>query len=396
MQNKTRGALTALDKEEWAPEPEIVEPAIAARTRWRRPLMIGAVVLIALAAAVFGARWFLVGRYLETTDDAYLQADSVTVSPKIAGYVAEVAVGDNQQVTAGQVLVRIDDRDYKAELAQSEAQLASANADLRNVEAQIVQQKARLAANDAQIASAGALLDYAGSESARYRNLVESGAVSQQKSQLAQTDLKRSNAALGEAKAMLETARAQLAILETQRDKAAAAIQSAEAMREQSRLRLSFTTITAASDGAVGDRSVRVGQFVQPGSRLITIVPVHDIYLIANFKETQLGHMYRGEHVSFTLDAFPDLTLEGTIDSLAPGTGAQFALLPAENATGNFTKIVQRVPVKIRIDPKALHGVDLRPGLSATATVDTRTAPEGARTTLAPTPPSPAPAAPAK
>jgi membrane fusion protein (multidrug efflux system) len=396
MQNKTRGALTALDNEEWAPEPEIVEPAIAARTRWRRPLMIGAVVLILLAAAVFGARWFLVGRYLETTDDAYLQADSITVSPKIAGYVADVAVGDNQQVTAGQVLVRIDDRDYKAELAQSEAQLASANADLRNVEAQIVQQKARLAANDAQIASAGASLDYAGSESARYRNLVETGAVSQQKSQLAQTDLKRSNAALGEAKAMMETARAQLAILETQRDKAAAAIQSAEAMREQSRLRLSFTTITAASDGAVGDRAVRVGQFVQPGSRLITIVPVHDIYLVANFKETQLGHMYRGEHVSFTLDAFPDLTLEGTIDSLAPGTGAQFALLPAENATGNFTKIVQRVPVKIRIDPKGLRGVDLRPGLSATATVDTRTAPEGTRTTLAPTAPPAPPAAPAK
>ena len=173
------------------------------------------------------------------------------------------------------------------------------------------------------------------------------------------------------------------------------AIQSAEAMREQSRLRLSFTTITAASDGAVGDRAVRVGQFVQPGSRLITIVPVHDIYLVANFKETQLGHMYRGEHVSFTLDAFPDLTLEGTIDSLAPGTGAQFALLPAENATGNFTKIVQRVPVKIRIDQGALHGVDLRPGLSATVTVDTRTAPEGTRTTLAPTAPSAPPAAPA-
>jgi membrane fusion protein (multidrug efflux system) len=129
---------------------------------------------------------------------------------------------------------------------------------------------------------------------------------------------------------------------------------------------------------------VRVGQFVQPGSRLITIVPVHDIYLVANFKETQLGHLYRGDRVRFTLDAFPDLTLEGAVDSVAPGTGAQFALLPAENATGNFTKIVQRVPVKILIDPNSLHGVDLRPGLSATATVDTRTAPEGARTTLAP------------
>ncbi|MDB5396024.1 MAG: emrK [Rhodospirillales bacterium] len=385
MQNKPRGALSALENEDWMAEPEL-EPATAARTRWRRSLMIGAVALILIAGAVFGARWMLVGRYLETTDDAYLQADTITVSPKIAGYVAEVAVDDNQQVTAGQVLVRIDDRDYRAELAQSEAQLASAKAELRNVEAQIVQQKTRLAANVAQIASAGAQFDYAGSESERYRNLVESGAVSRQRSQLAQTDLKRSNAALGEARAMLETARAQLAVLETQHDKAAAAIQSAEAIGEQSRLRLSFTTITAASDGAVGDRSVRVGQFVQPGSRLITIVPVHDIYLVANFKETQLGQMYRGERVRFTLDAFPGLQLEGTIDSLAPGTGAQFALLPAENATGNFTKIVQRVPVKIKIDPNSQYGVDLRPGLSATATVDTRTAPEGARTTLAPAP----------
>jgi membrane fusion protein (multidrug efflux system) len=375
MQGKQRGNLAAVDIEALSAEE--------GRTRWRRPLVIGAVAFFVLTGAAFAAHWLLVGRYLETTDDAYLQADSATVSPKIAGYIAEVAVGDNQLVAPGQVLVRIDDRDYRAELAQSEAQLKAAAADLRNVEALITQQSARIAASEAQVASAGAQSSYAGGESERYRGLVESGAVSRQKAQLAQTDLKRSNAGLDEARAMLATARAELAVLESQRDKAKAAIENAEAMREQSRLRLSFTTISATDAGVVGDRSARAGQFVQPGSRMMTIVPVHAIYLVANFKETQLGHLYRGERVSFVLDTFPDQTLEGEVDSLAPGTGAQFALLPAENATGNFTKIVQRVPVKIRIDPDSLHGIELRPGLSATATVDTRTAPLSGRTTLA-------------
>jgi membrane fusion protein (multidrug efflux system) len=375
-----RGNLAAVDTEAIAVDD--------GRTRWRRPLVIGAVAVFVMAGAAFGAHWLLVGRYMETTDDAYLQADSATVSPKIAGYVAEVAVGDNQPVAAGQVLVRIDDRDYRAELAQSEAQLRSAGADLRNVDALIAQQSARIAASEAQVASAGAQSSYAGGESERYRGLVESGAVSRQKAQLAQTDLKRSNAGLDEARAMLKTARAELAVLESQRDKAKAAIENAEAMREQSRLRLSFTTISATDAGVVGDRSARAGQFVQPGSRLMTIVPVHDIYLVANFKETQLGHLYRGERVSFVVDTFPDQTLEGKVDSLAPGTGAQFALLPAENATGNFTKIVQRVPVKILIDPDTLHGIELRPGLSATATVDTLTAPQSGRTTLSRVAPS--------
>ena len=379
MQGKQRGALAAVDTD--------ALPAADSRARWRRPLVIGAAALFIAAGIGFGVHWLLVGRYMETTDDAYLQADNTTVSPKVAGYVAEVAVRDNQQVTAGQLLVKIDDRDYRAELAQSQAQLNAAKADLRNVEAQIVQQTARIGASEAQVASAGAQSDYAGGESERYRSLIESGAVSRQRAQLAQTDLKRSNAGLNEARAMLETAKAELAILESQRDKAKAAIENAEAMLEQSRLRLSFTTISATGDGVVGDRSVRAGQFVQPGSRLMSIVPVHDIYLVANFKETQLGHLYRGERVDVVLDTFPDRTLAGEIDSLAPGTGAQFALLPAENATGNFTKIVQRVPVKILIDPNSLHGIELRPGLSAVATVDTRTAPEAGRTTMSLAPP---------
>jgi membrane fusion protein (multidrug efflux system) len=193
---------------------------------------------------------------------------------------------------------------------------------------------------------------------------------------------------LSEARAILKTERAELEVLESQRDKAKAAVENALAALEQSRLRLSFTTIAATAAGVVGDRAVRAGQLVQPGTRLMTLVPVRDVYLVANFKETQLGQLYRAEEVTIVLDAFPGRTLRGRIESLAPGTGSEFALLPPENASGNFTRVVQRVPVKIAIDPASLDGIELRPGLSATATVDTRTAPKTGRTTLSLTGPT--------
>ena len=373
---------------EFVADDEAPSPEIEKQVRWRRPLVLAGLAFFLLVAVASGGYWLAVGRYLEETDDAYLKADTVTVSPKVAGYVAEVLVRENQQVAAGQILVRIDDRDYRAELGQSEAQKAAAAADLRNVEARIAQQRARIAAGEAQVASAGAQADYAANESGRYRGLIASGAVSRQREQLAQTDLKRSAAGLKEAHAMLETERAELQVLETQRDKAKAAADSAEAALEQSRLRLSFTTIAATEPGVVGDRAVRAGQLVQPGTRLMTLVPVRDIYLVANFKETQLGQLYRGEQVTFGLDAFPGRTLRGHVESLAPGTGSEFALLPPENASGNFTRVVQRVPVKIAIDPASLDGLELRPGLSATATVDTRTAPKTGRTTLSLTGPN--------
>jgi membrane fusion protein, multidrug efflux system len=374
MQNTTRKSLVAVDGE--------AAPELDRRTRWRRPLVGAGLAVFLMVAVAAGGYWLLVGRYLEETDDAYLKADTVTVSPKVAGYVAEVLVRDNQQVAAGQVLVRIDDRDYRAELSQSDAQTAAAAADLRNVDAQIAQQKARIAAGEAQVASAGAQAAYTASESERYQGLISSGAVSRQREQLAQTDLKRSAAGLNEARAMLQTEHAALAVLESQRDKANAAVDNAAAATEQSRLRLSYTAIAATEPGVVGDRAVRAGQLVQPGTRLMTLVPVRDIYLVANFKETQLGRLYRGEAVSIVLDAFPGRTLRGRIESVAPGTGSEFALLPPENASGNFTRVVQRVPVKIAIDPASLDGIELRPGLSATATVDTRTAPATGRTTL--------------
>ncbi len=378
MQSAPRPAIQPV---ETSPPPEITR-----RERLRRPLLIGAATLILIAGAVYGGRWILVGRYLETTDNAYLQADNAVVAPKVAGYVTTVEVADNQTVAPGQVLARIDDRDYRIELAQSEADVAQANADLENIAAQIEQQKARMAQTAAALNSSSAAAEFAHQEAGRYDNLVGTGAVSLKQAQQAQSENKRANAAVAESAAMLDEANKQIGVLESARGKSTAMLKRAEAGLEQARLRLSYTVLTAPIAGAVGDRSVRVGQYVQPGTRLLTIVPVQDVYLVANFKETQLRGIYRGERVRISLDTYPDLDVTGTIDSLAPGTGAQFALLPAENATGNFTKIVQRVPVKIVIDRDSLQGVELRPGLSATATVDTRTAPTGAKTTLVASP----------
>jgi membrane fusion protein (multidrug efflux system) len=348
----------------------------------RRALFAAVGLVVIVAAAFYGSHWFLVGRFLETTDNAYLQADNAVISPKIAGYIGSVSVTDNELVKAGQILARIDDQDYRVEEAQAEADVAQAKADLANITAQIDQQSTRLVQSEAALAAARAQAEFADQQASRFDTLIGSGAVSLTQAQQARSEQKRATAAVAESAAMLDTARKEVTVLASGRDKVAAALKRAEASLEQARLRLSYTVLTAPTDGAVGDRSVRVGQYVQPGSRLLTIVPIRDVYLVANFKETQLRDIYRGERVKISLDTYPGLDVTGTVDSLAPGTGAQFALLPAENATGNFTKIVQRVPVKILIDRDSLNGVELRPGLSATATVDTRTAPAGSRTTL--------------
>jgi membrane fusion protein (multidrug efflux system) len=374
-----------------APRPTALQPVEdittpAAETgrpeRLRGRLLTGAALLILLAGAAYGGRWLLVGRFLENTDNAYLQADNAVVAPKVAGYVTAVEVGDNQIVAQGQVLARIDDRDYRIDVAQSEADVAQAEAELGNIAAQIEQQKARLAQAEAALTQSRASAEFAEQEANRFNGLVGSGAVSLKQAQQAQSEFKRTNAAVAEAQASGDAVRKQVAVLESARAKADAMLKRAQAGLEQAKLRLSYTVLTAPLAGAVGDRSIRVGQYVQPGTRLLTIVPVEDVYLVANYKETQLRSFCRGEQVRIALDMYPDLNLTGTIDSLAPGTGAQFALLPAENATGNFTKIVQRVPVKILIDRDSLKGIEIRPGLSAEATVDTRTAPQGPCTTL--------------
>ncbi len=339
-----------------------------------------ALVVLALGAGALGLhagwQWWTIGRYQEMTDDAFLQADKVTVAPKVGGFVADVLVTDNQPVRAGDVLARIDDRDYQVVLLQDQADLDKARASLQGIGSALVQQQARIVEARADVANATAALAFATQEHKRYTDLVTSGAGTMQRSQQAVSDLQIKRAALDHADAAYDAAQKQTDGLRSLEDGARASLRRAEINLQQARLNIGYTTITAPIDGVVGDRSLRRGQLVQPGTNLLTVVPMGSaIYLVANFKETQTGAMEHGGVASFTVDAFGPHVFHGRIDSLAPGTGSQFALLPPENATGNFTKIVQRVPVKITLDAGDPLVARLRPGLSAEAVVDLRDQP---------------------
>lgn len=347
------------------------------RSLRKRAFLAVALLLAFAAAGRFGWRWWADGRFEETTDNAFLQADKVVVAPKIGGFVAEVFAADNQPVKAGQLLARIDDRDFRVAFLQSQADLDKSRASLDGVAAALIQQQAKIAEAKADVANMTAALDFATEEQTRYGDLWRRGAGTIQRSHQATSDLLQKQAALDKAKAAYDAAQKQTEALRSLEAAARASLQRSEINLEQAKLNLEYTTISAPIDGVVSDRALRKGQLAQPGSNLLTLVPMGDaIYLVANFKETQVGAMIEGQAVTFTVDAFGDHVFHGRIDSFAPGTGAQFALLPPENATGNFTKIVQRVPVKI-----VLVGGDaliqrLRPGLSAEASVDTRGRPD--------------------
>ena len=361
--------------------PDVV--ASPPRRSRRRALLAAAGLAVLAGAGYFGWGWWTTGRFLEETDDAYVQADMVAVSSRVAGQVAEVPAADNQRVHKGDVLARLDDRDLQAAQAQARADVAAAEADIQSIQAQLRLQDSTMAAADADIASADASAAYAKFEFNRYSDLVQTGTGSLQRAQQAEADIKGRDAASARARAAAEGARQQVTVLQAQLSRAQAALLRARAVADQAALNLSYATITAPADGAVGDRTVRPGQYVQPATRLLDVVPMDaGLYVVANFKETQLARMGAGEAVRLDVDMLGGEPLRGTVDSLAPGSGATFALLPPENATGNFTKIVQRVPVRIRLDPDPRLS-QLRPGLSVTASVDTRTAPAGPLRTLA-------------
>ncbi len=337
------------------------------------------VVLLLLGAGVgayaahWGWHWWQVGRFEVATDDAFLQADKVIVAPKVGGFVAELMVGDNQAVHAGEVLARIDDRDYQVVLLQDEADLDKSKASLEGVASALIQQQARIVEAEADLANAQAALAFARQEAKRYNDLYASGAGTTQRSQQATSDLAIRQAGVDKAVAALDAARKQVDALRSLEGAARASLRRAEINLSQAKLNIGYTTVTAPIDGVVGDRSVRKGQLVQPGTGLLTVVPMGEaIFLVANVKETQVGAMREGQRAAVTVDAFGDHVFHGRIVSFAPGTGSQFALLPPENATGNFTKIVQRVPVKIALDGGDPLTERLRPGLSAEATVDIR------------------------
>lgn len=350
--------------------------AAAPRSLLKQALLTLALLLAAGVAGRFGYYWWTEGRFQETTDNAYLQADKVVVAPKVGGFIADVFAADNQPVKAGQILARIDDRDFRVAYLQSKADLDKARASLEGIASALAQQNARIEEAKADVATAKAALNFATEEQKRYDDLLGRGAGTVQRSHQANTDFQQKKSALDKAEANYAAAQKQTEGLHSLEGAARASLQRAEINLDQAKLNLGYTTITAPIDGVVGDRALRKGQFVQPGTNLLTLVPMGKaIYLVANFKETQIGAMVEGQGATFTVDAFGDHVFHGRIESFAPGTGAQFALLPPENATGNFTKIVQRVPVKIVLDEGDPLIGRLRPGLSAEAVIDTREPP---------------------
>jgi membrane fusion protein (multidrug efflux system) len=331
-------------------------------------------LLVALGiatAADFGYGYLTTGRYLESTDDAYVKADSTIISPKISGYIAQVLVGDNQPVKAGQLLARIDDRDFRAALDSAHADVDAAEAAVRNLDAQIALQQPIIEQETADVAAAEANLQFAQEEQARYDGLMKTGSGTIQRAQQTDAALREKNAQLLHEKSGLVAAQRKVDVLTTERAKAVAQLDRARAVEHQAALNVSYTGISAPVDGTVGARSLRVGQFVQAGTQLMAVVPLDAVYVVANFKETQLTHVRNGQPVEIRIDSFHGTKLRGHVDSLSPASGLEFALLPPDNATGNFTKIVQRVPVKIVLDDHNLTGL-LRPGMSAEPTVNTK------------------------
>ncbi|VXB01418.1 Multidrug ABC transporter permease [Burkholderia sp. 8Y] len=346
----------------------------AQRKPSRRRLLIIVGIIAIVAGLVWGLRWWTVGRFIETTDDAYLQADSVTIAPKVAGYVTEVLVADNQAVAAGAPLARLDTRQYQASLDQAKATLDARAADIQRAEAELRQQQANADQAKAQADVSRVSLAHAEDDVRRYQPLVATGAETAERLASLVSTRDQARATLAANLAAARSAATQIGATQAQIVQARAQMEAADAQLNQSKLDLNDTTLYSPLAGRVGDRSVRVGQYVQPGTRLMTVVPVQSLYLEANFKETQVGRMRVGQPATLHVDALKGTDLHGVVESFSPGTGAQFALLPPENATGNFTKIVQRVPVRIRIDTGPQTREVLLPGLSVTVDVDTKSA----------------------
>jgi membrane fusion protein (multidrug efflux system) len=341
------------------------------RRALRRTALALAGALAVAGAAEFGHYYLTTGRYLETTDDAYVKADSTIIAPKVSGYIAEVLVSDNEPVKAGQLLARIDDRDFKTALHQARADVEASEAAVNNLNAQIELQQPLIQQQAAEVDATEANLKFAQEERTRYDGLMKSGSGTVQRAQQTDAALRAQTARLQQGKSGLIAANKKIEVLSTERAKAAAQLDHSHAVEQQAALNLSYTQITAPVGGTVGARSLRVGQYVQAGTQLMAVVPLDAVYVVANFKETQLTHMRNGQPVELYVDSFQSTKLKGHVDSLSPASGLEFTLLPPDNATGNFTKIVQRVPVKIVLDRQSLNGL-LRPGMSAVPTVNTK------------------------
>ncbi len=317
----------------------------------------------------------------QRTNDAFIAADYSVVAPKVSGFISQVLVEDNQQVKAGELLARIDDKDLQAALAASQAEVQAAAARRDEADALLQRQASVIAQAMAALQASQAAVTFAEQERTRYEHLAGAGAGTVQNAQQARTRIDTANAQHTSAGATLAAERKQVDILKARQHSAQAALQRAEAALEQARLQLSYTRIVAPIDGTVGERAVRVGNYVVPGSKLLSLVPLQQAYVLGNFQETQLTHVRVGQPVQVRVDTYPDQVLRAHVDSIAPATGVTFAAVRPDNATGNFTKVVQRIPVKIVFEPDQPLAGRLRVGMSVQASIDTASLPDTAAVT---------------
>ena len=334
----------------------------------RRPLASLGTLILLVVLLPTGYLYWDYASHFESTDDAFIAARQFTIAPKVPGYLTAVPVTDNEHVVAGQVIARIDQRDYRNALNEAKAQVAAARASIENIDAQIVVQQAQIRANQAQVDQAQAALVFAQEQAKRYQELTATAiAGTIQDAQRYTSGLRQQQAAVESAQATLALAQRQIEALTAQRDSAVANLGLRKAQRDQARLDLSHTIVTADQPGHVVQLSAAVGEFAQPGTNLTMFVP-DDIWVWANFKENQLDYMRPRQRVTLEVDAYPERTVHGHVASVQPGSGTAFTLLPVENATGNYVKIVQRVPVKLVMDDPP-GDVALGPGMSVVPTV---------------------------
>jgi membrane fusion protein, multidrug efflux system len=350
-----------------------LQSAIATQTPPRRPNRRTLVMAASAAAAVlivsYSFYWWNVGRWMQTTDDAYVGGNTAPLATQVSGFVTEILFDDNQFVRRGQPLIRIDPRLYRAAVERAAANLEQQKATLENLHARYTLQQSSIAQAEADLAGKTAAATFASLDAKRYQALAQSSSGSEQNAQKATAANDQAKASVDGATATLAAAKQQLTVIRTQIAQAEAAVEAAKADLATAQLNLGYTEIRSPVDGFVGNRAAQVGAYVANGAYLVSVIPSKDLWVDANFKEDQLGRMRSGQRARVVADVASNKVIEGTITSLAPATGAVFSVIPPENATGNFTKIVQRVPVRIKLDDK--NGI-LRPGLSTTVTVDTR------------------------
>jgi membrane fusion protein (multidrug efflux system) len=347
-------------------------PAPPRRAR-RRKLVLAAIVLAgAGTGGWFGYHYLTVGRFLVTTDDAYVQAYNTTLAAKVAGYVASVPVTDNTYVHAGDVIATIDDGDYRLAVDSAREKVATQKATVARMAHQIAAQEAAVEQARTQLVSAQAAARRMELELNRQNALVARDWSSRQSQEQAQANRDQSVASVQGAQAAIDSAVANVEVLKGQRQEAISTLEELKTVLAKAERDLSFTVIRAPIDGVVGNRAVQTGDYVQTGQRLASLVPLEDIYVTANFKETQVARLRPGQSVSIAVDALPEHAIEGVVESFSPASGAVFSLLPPDNATGNFTKIVQRLPVRIQVPREVAREGLLRPGMSVVVSVDTK------------------------